>query len=258
MLCQDYELIEIPIDVYSRVLCYPYGEQKLCMDRIESIKGIGIEAIYSFGKTKISKYNIVGKGHAAIVVLAKHKLYGVIALKIRRVDSKRLSLVDEAKFLKAIQPYGYAPKVYLYTDDFIVREYIDGLTVEEFLEIAYDRNNVATLVKNLILAAYKLDQLNIDVNEISRPYKQVVLLCGNPSKPFFIDLESGRYHLESSNVTKIINFIVSGGIENSIRDILGLGRDRIELIIKYAKLYREKLYSNRDDIVNKIISLIDN
>ncbi len=258
MLCQSYELIEIPIDIYPKVLCYPYKGQKSCIDRIENIKEIGIEAIYSFGKTKIDRYNIVGKGHAGVVILARHRLYGVVALKIRRIDSKRLSLVDEAKLLEAIQQHGYAPSIYLYTDDFIVRDYVDGLTVEEFLKTVHDRKSVASLIKNLILAAYRLDQFNIDVGELSRPYRQVVLSCGDPSKPFFIDLESGRYCLEPSNVTRIINFIVFGGMEGgSIRDVLGLDRDRVELLIRFAKLYREKFHSNKEYIVNRIISLID-
>lgn len=228
------------------------------MHRIDSIMEMGIERIYSFGKTRIGRYSIVGKGHASVVVLARHRMYGAVGLKIRRMDSKRTSLLDEARFLDVAYPHGYTPRVYLYTDDFIVRSYIDGLTVEEFLNRVRDKSSIAILVKNLLLAAHKLDQLSIDVTELSRPYRQVVLLCGDPSKPFIIDLESGRYHLEPCNVTRIINFALFGGAQGAgIRELLGLNKDRVEQLVKLARLYRNLNHSLREEVFNKVLTLID-
>lgn len=219
------------------------------------MRKMGIEDIYSFGKVQIDGYHIVGKGHAAIIVLARHRVYGTVALKIRRMDSKRASLSDEAKLLEAI--HGYAPRVYLYSDDFIVREYIDGPTVEEFLKVVHRRNDVATLVKSLLLATYTLDQLNIDVGELSRPYRQVVLLCGDPSKPYFIDLESGRLYLKPSNVTRIINFVLFGGGEGSrIRDALGLDEYKVSLLIELARQYKYSPHASREYILNRVFSIV--
>lgn len=255
MLCHSYELIEIPTDVYPRIVCYPYRGEPSCIYRIESMKEMGIEDIYSFGKVRINGYRIVGKGHAAIIVLARHRVHGAVALKIRRMDSKRASLSDEAKLLEAI--HGCAPRVYLYSDDFIVREYIDGPTIEEFLKVVRRRDGVATLVKNLLLATYTLDRLNIDVGELSRPYRQVVLLCGDPSKPYFIDLESGRPYSKPSNVTRIINFVLFGGVKGSrIRDILGLDDYRVSLLIELARQYRTSPHASREDILNRVFSIV--
>ncbi|MEM5822158.1 MAG: hypothetical protein QXH34_03700 [Ignisphaera sp.] len=255
MLCHSYELIEMPIDMHPRIVCYPYGEGSSCIYRIENIREMGIENIYSFGKVQIDRYHVVGKGHAAIIVLARHRVHGTVALKIRRMDSKRASLRDEAKLLEAI--HGYAPRVYLYSDDFIVREYVDGPTIEEFLKAIRSRNDVATLIKSLLLATYTLDQLNIDVGELSRPYRQVVLLCGDPSKPYFIDLESGRLYLKPSNVTRIINFVLFGCVKGSrIRDVLGLDEYRVSLLIELARRYKYSSHASREDILNRVFSIV--
>ena len=216
-----------------------------------------MEAIYSFGKMLIDGYRVVGKGHAAVVVLARHRDYGIIALKIRRMDSKRASLKDEAELLETIHRYGYAPKVYLYTDDFILREYIDGLTIEEFLGTVQYRDDIAHFIKSLLLATYTLDELGIDVGELSRPYRQIVLLCGDPSKPFFIDLESGKRSVRPSNVTRIINFIITGCRENyRIREALKIDRDRALLLIGLAREYKKSPSDSRGDVLNKILSVL--
>lgn len=256
-MCQSYTLVEIPVDVYPTVLCYPYRGQPSCMHRIDMVRESGIDCVYSFGRTRVGGYSIVGKGHAAVVVLAKHRVYGVVALKIRRMDSKRTSLVDEAKFLEAVHLHGYAPRVHLYTDDFIVRDYVDGPTVKEFLDSVCSRSAVATLIENLLIAAHTLDKLGIDVDELSRPYKQVALHCGDPTKPLFIDLESGRHRIEPSNVTRVVNFVLYGrACSSSIRELLKLDSAGVEQLIELARLYRESRYEARRDVVSKIITLV--
>uniref|UniRef100_A0A7C5Z194 Serine/threonine protein kinase n=1 Tax=Ignisphaera aggregans TaxID=334771 RepID=A0A7C5Z194_9CREN len=258
MLCHSYELSEIPFDIYHKIVCYPNKERLSCLYRIENIKNIGVDKLYSFGKVQIDKYNIIGKGHAAIVVLAKHRVYGIVALKIRRIDSKRTSLEYEAKLLETAYHCGYTPKLYLYTDDFIVREYIDGLTIKEFLDMVYSRENVIELIKHLLLAAYSLDRLGIDIHELSRPYKQVILLCGDPKKPFFIDLESGGYSLRPSNVTRIVNFVIAEGIKrkNIIGDVIKLDDDRIQLLFKLIKIYKNLPPDSKSDLFNRILDVL--
>ncbi len=258
MLCHSYELSEIPFDIYHKIVCYPYKKQSSCLYRIESLKNIEIERLYSFGKVQIDRYNIIGKGHAAIVVLAKHRVYGVVALKIRRIDSKRTSLEYEAKLLEATHQCGYTPKPYLYTDDFIVREYIDGLTIKEFLEMIYSKENVIELIKHLLLAAYSLDRLGVDVYELSRPYKQVILLCGDPKKPFFIDLESGGYSSRPSNVARIVNFVIVESIKrkNIIRDSIKLDGDKIQLLFKLIKIYKNLPPDSKSDLFNRILDVL--
>jgi putative serine/threonine protein kinase len=258
MLCHSYELSEIPFDIYHKIVCYPNKKQSLCLYRIENIKNIGIEKLYSFGKVQIDSYNIIGKGHAAIVALAKHRVYGIVALKIRRIDSKRSSLECEAKLLEATYQCGYTPKLYLYTDDFIVREYIDGLTIKEFLEMVHSREDIIDLIKHLLLAAYSLDRLGVDIYELSRPYKQVILLCGDPKKPFFIDLESGGYSSRPSNVARIINFVIAEGSKrkNIIRDGIKLDGDKIQLLFKLIKIYKNSPPDSKSDLFNRILDVL--
>lgn len=235
MLCREYVLEPIKGEFMCRVLCYPGQSHDCCIERVNEMYSLGIDEVYSFGDTLIgSGVRVVGKGHAAVVVLARHVSHGVVALKIRRTDSKRHSMETEAQILMKVFNTGYAPRPYVYSTNMIVREFVDGCTLEKLIELYRgERNALLSSLKSLVMGALAMDLMGVDLVEISRPHSQVVYLCCAPERPFFVDFESARLTSRPCNMTKVISFMVSRvkslGIdvvdsEKSMK-LLGLAKD---------------------------------
>ena len=242
------------------MICYPYREeyQEECLRRIKELERLGIVKLYSYGESIIRSIRVVGKGHSSIIALARHAALGDIALKIRRFDSKRESLIREGELLKRAEVSGCTPKVHIYTRDFIVREFIEGEKLIDFIYRFYDdRNVMKRLIRSLITSSYALDSLMIDLVEISRADKQVIVENSDPERIFYIDLESGRVSSQASNLTRIISYIISRSIRRKrIIDVLDIDRDRINLLKSYAREYKKSSLEEKRFLVDKILELL--
>lgn len=250
------------MDYYDvcKVLCFPRYDDECCRARVEELKRLGVTHIYRFGDVVLQGgVHVIGKGHAAVIALAHHSEYGVIALKIRRVDSKRVSIEYEGFLLKKALHTGFTPKIYVYTTNVLLREYVDGCTLEELLKThKNNRNLILRSLENLLRGALELDLAGIDLVEIYKPLKQVIYRCCEPDKPVFIDFESGRISIKPLNITKVVNFIISGSIDDTrVRDIIGLDDARLRKLIKLAKQYKSVLEGElRRFLVGEIIELL--
>lgn len=257
MFCREYSLVPIELAIVCRIICYPMYNSMCCTERLKELKELGIDMLYSFGKTVFYKgVNIVGKGHAALIVLARHVDYGVLALKTRRTDSKRISMEWEAYILNRVQTTGFAPKIYGYTTNFLLREFVDGCTLEELLTLYRGKkDDIVNALKSLIYAALAMDLASVDLIEISRPLKQVLYLCCNPLKPFFIDFESGKISSNPLNVTKILGFILSRS--KIYRDVV-ISENQAKELLKLAKEYKSEVDTDkRKELVDSIIKILD-
>ena len=91
-----------------------------------------IKSISFTGPTTIGKLEILGKGYVGIVVLAKRKSKDV-ALKIRRLDSQRTEMKNEAKLLKLVNSVNVGPKLFDHSKNFVVMEYLDGEKIGKWI-----------------------------------------------------------------------------------------------------------------------------
>lgn len=252
MFCNEHNFNSIEYPDLCRFICYPLLCYSCCKDRINELRDLNIEVLYSFGKTCLDQdVYVLGKGHSAVVVLARHIKYGIVALKVRRTDSKRFSMEWEARVLDKVQVTGFAPKLYGWSLNFLVREYIDGCTFEELLDrYRGNRDKVKAAFRSLLRAALAMDLAGVDLVEVSNPLKQVVYLCCDPEKPFFIDFESARFSVKPLNVTKIVSFIVGRLSKLSMLKEVDVGE-----FILLARKYKE-CNDNlcREDVVNDIIT----
>ena len=198
----------------------------------------------------------MGKGHAAVVVLA---VMGsrIVALKVRRMDSKRYSLEDECRLLERASRIGIAPQVYACTRNVIAREFVDGPTLREYLRECMkrgDRDAVKRVIIELLRASWMLDKVGIDLEEIANPLDQVVVECGDPCRPRFIDFESGKLRSAPNNFCKVLGFVVGRSVEGvKISDLLGVSTC-VEELRALARRYKE---SRSEDAVRRCIEVLE-
>lgn len=253
-------LTKIGDDKLCNVLCFPRYEGECCRYRVEELNKLGVVEVYSFGDVVLwNGVRVVGKGHASVVVLANHVKHGLVALKVRRVDSKRISMKHEGMLLEKALGSKFVPRVYSYTDDFLLREFVDGCTLEKLLEMnRYNRKAILESFKNLLIGSLELDLIGIDLVEVAKPLKQVVYRCCNPENVVFIDFESGRISFKPLNMTKVLNFIIYGNIGGiKVRDIIGLNEVKIRRLLELARLYKSSLDKGfREKLVRDILEML--
>ena len=250
---------EVDLRDAIEILCYPSHEsfREECQKRIETLEKIGVEKIYHYGESLVKNFRVVGKGHAAVVVLARHRIYGDVALKIRRFDSKRDSLEKEGELLRKAEVSGYTPRVFEYSRDFIVREYVNGSRLIDFLRKNIGRVDfIRRVTRSLIYSSYILDNLMIEIQEIYRPDKQVIVRNNDPDKIVYIDLESARLNNYSSNLTKILGYMLHREIEGiGILDLLNIDSSKRVVLRELARSYKRDLL-RREKIVEEILRIL--
>ena len=95
---------------YSEILGYPKATSRQIKSRINELTKLKIKSISLTGPTTLGKLEILGKGYVGVVVLAK-KGSKEVALKIRRTDSQRKKMKNEAELLKLVNSVNVGPKM---------------------------------------------------------------------------------------------------------------------------------------------------
>ena len=238
---------------YSAVLVYPKPTKLKLKSRIKELKKLGIKSVSFQGELKLGTLNVLGKGYVGIVVLAKNKKKKV-AIKIRRVDSSRKEMTNEAKFLKLANNAGVGPILIDNSKNFIVMEYLDGLRIGKWVEELKDKKNSKLLkskIKKVLEDCYNLDQAGLDHGELSNIAKHVIV--GN-KKTTIIDLESASIDRKVSNVTSATQGIFIGsGISKIVKKIYKLPPK--SKIIKSLRTYKHNPSRETFDIVLQTLKL---
>jgi len=100
-IAQNQNINQVIVDTAGRL-----QNKKNLMDEL---KKIGVTHVSFTGPLQIEKCHILGKGYVGMVVLAK-KNNEIVALKIRRIDSPRKNMSNEAKLLQIVNKLGIGPK----------------------------------------------------------------------------------------------------------------------------------------------------
>src|SRR2546426_8792393 len=85
---------------YKVLLAYPRPSDESVGYRIRQLKSLGIEGLEFEGPLRIGKLSVLGKGVAGLVI-AGVASGGRVAVKIRRDDSRRRSMLYEAEMIPA-------------------------------------------------------------------------------------------------------------------------------------------------------------
>ena len=165
--------ISITQSELATIICYPNFNIEDYTIRLNEIRSLGVNTILFGGRTKIGRMNIAGKGCVGLVVKVEieDKIY---ACKIRRTDADRKDMKREVLLHTIANSIGIGPSLFAYTENFIIMEFIDGLTIIDWIR---QQQNISTykvrdIVVTVLKKCYDLDKIHLDhVN---------IMLAGRP------------------------------------------------------------------------------
>ena len=201
----------------------------------QHIKKLGVTHVSFTGPLQIEKCHILGKGYVGMVVLAK-KNNEIVALKIRRIDSPRKNMSNEAKLLQIVNKLDIGPKFIKNSKNFLVMEYIDGEKIIDWAKKTETKSQeVRSVLNNVLRECYLLDDTGLDHGELSTIDKHVIV---GKNKNTIIDFESSSTNRKPSNVTGATQGILIGtGLAKIIQKKIKLPPKEtiINLIRQYKK-----------------------
>ena len=222
-------------DPYKKILTFPQVTESEITKRMVELRKLGITHISFTGPLQIEKCHILGKGYVGMVVLAK-KRSRVVALKIRRTDSPRKNMTNEAKLLKTANKLEIGPKFIKNSKNFLIMEYIDGEKIIDWAKKSETKaKEIRSVVKNVLRECFLLDDAGLDHGELSTIDKHVIV---NKKGNTIIDFESSSVNRKPSNVTGATQGILIGtGLAKIIQKKIKIPTKKkiIDLIRIYKK-----------------------
>lgn len=241
------KLAELP---YSNILGFPKANKRQLRSRIKELQKLKINGVCFEGSSSIGKLRVLGKGYVGIVVLAKQN-QSIVALKIRRTDSQRDGMKEEAKLLELANKVKTGPKVIKSSKNFLVMEYLSGEKIFDWIMRLKGKGSTIRLkktVRKILEDCYKLDQLGLDHGELSSISKHVII----GKKTTLIDFESSSIDRRVSNVTAASQAIFIGsGISNMVKKIY-----KIPPKIKIIEVLRMYKYEPTRESFDNILQVL--
>ncbi len=238
---------------YSKILGYPKATKRQLNSRISELEKLKIKSVSFSGPTTIGNLEILGKGYVGIVILAKLGRKEV-ALKIRRLDSQRNEMKREAELLKIVNSVSVGPKIFDYSKNFVVMEYLEGEKIGKWIESLRGRGSSKKLkltIKSVLENCFKLDQIGFDHGELSSISKHVIV---GDKKSTLIDFESSSTNRKPSNVTSITQAIFIGsGIAKQVQKIYKIPSK--ETIIDALRIYKKDQTQENFENLLKVLKL---
>ncbi|MEM4298407.1 MAG: serine/threonine protein kinase, partial [Nitrososphaerota archaeon] len=160
---------ELSKEPYISVLCYPTPDLEEALRRIQELKRLKIDFIVFEGRSQIGSLNVLGKGCVSIVVkaIAGDQLY---ALKIRRLDANRESMLREARLQSMANEVNVGPILKACSENFLVMDFVNGIAFTEWIRGLKGRGSVRRLrevLRDLLDQCRRLDSIGLDHGELS-------------------------------------------------------------------------------------------
>ena len=238
---------------YSNILGYPNATNRQIKSRINELEKLKIKSICLVGPTTIGSLAILGKGYVGVVVLVKRENKKV-ALKIRRTDSQRANMKNEAVLLKLVNSVKVGPKIIDVSKNFLIMEYIEGEKFSNWIGMLKGSGSVKKLkftIKSALEDCYRLDQIGFDHGELSNISKHVIV---GKTKVTIIDFESSSTKRRPSNITSITQaFFIGSGIAKQAQRIYK--NSSKEKIIDALKSYKKEKTRENFEKLLKVLKL---
>ncbi|MEM1942338.1 MAG: RIO1 family regulatory kinase/ATPase [Candidatus Nitrosocaldus sp.] len=285
----------VPIEYLLRepfihIIKYPYNSNNSALEdaraRIKEMEALGVKGILLGGKSVIHGLNVLGKGCTSIVVKALLDVHSsgacrnsssrcndsnvedyhavnyddnddaiIVALKMMRSDSGRVSMEREANMLAMANNVGIGPNLISYSSNLLAMELIDGMHMVELIRELESRNNnyhpirIRSILNDILEQCFILDSIGLDHGELGNMNRHVMI----SDRTYIIDFESSSTTRSVANVTSAVNYILFGRGSRVLAGMLNLYTRRDEVI---SALSRYRLDMNRERF-NELLTLLD-
>ena len=243
-------------EVKPSLLTYPLNDKRLARFRAAKLTEFGIKRVLLGGWQEVGGLGVLGKGKSSIVLACESNI-GLLAAKIRRIDSTKPSLEKESEILKLANKAGVGPTYIVHDPDILVTRLVVGVPVELYLSGDYqgsigDSRLLINLILSALVKARRLDEAGIEHGELSDPRRHIIVTCTGYTE--IIDFESSRLKSRPSNVTKLAQaFLIGGSLADVVAGELDVDRDRLISVLRNYK--RNPTDSSFKEVVNTILSL---
>ncbi|MEM4278715.1 MAG: RIO1 family regulatory kinase/ATPase, partial [Candidatus Nitrosocaldus sp.] len=179
----------------------------------------------------------------------------IVALKMMRSDSGRVSMEREANMLAMANNVGIGPNLISYSSNLLAMELIDGMHMVELIRELESRNNnhhpirIRSILNDILEQCFILDSIGLDHGELGNMNRHVMI----SDRTYIIDFESSSTTRSVANVTSAVNYILFGRGSRVLAGMLNLYTRRDEVI---SALSRYRLDMNRERF-NELLTLLD-
>ncbi len=194
----------------------------------------------TLSKNKVIMMDYIGKGHRGIVFkgLMNNKL---VAIKVPRIDGKN-TVYYEGSVLMDINKLGIGPKVYHFSEDSLIMEYIGGgLSLKDYIsQKNIKKEELLWIIEETLKQCIKLDLHKIDHTEIQGG--KHIIISKVLGKVYIIDFDKSRKRKKPHNFTSAMSlFFGKCHIANRIKEILDVNDNGNfeDEIIKLVKSYKK-------------------
>jgi putative serine/threonine protein kinase len=235
----------------AKIVSYPHLSTSEFIKRIGEMQDLGITDVVLGGNTQIGKISILGKGSVSIVlkIRIKNKTY---ALKIRRTDANRKTMLREASVHQTVNTIGIGPKLFKFSENLIIMEFIDGLSIIDWIRQQHlEKRKVLNIVTNILNQCFILDMANINHGELNNLNYHIII--SHSERVSIIDFESTSLNRRrSNNVTSASqSLFISGIISHYINNILNL-MSKDSIIEKLRTYKRDQNITNFESLIQTI------
>jgi|GEM_PF-547686 putative serine/threonine protein kinase len=222
------------------ILCYPQGDLQCAIQRAVELNMLGVRELCLEGETEISGKRIIGKGTTSLVVKGVYLSY-YVAVKTRRCDSNRVSLLHEAKILEKIKGLNIGPELLAASRNFLVWKFIDGVDFADWIRGVDSQEILREVLCKILYKLYLLDKLGISHNELSKPFNHIIIAVAQ-REPYIVDFESASTSSGRSNLTQFLGFLLGGQarLPDKLVTYLKVDREKLSDIKQYLKEYKVK------------------
>jgi putative serine/threonine protein kinase len=224
-------------------ICWPAYDEETASDRLTQLRGLGVEAVSLGGRHGILGNRVLGKGHVGVVLMCTWR-GAEAALKARRTDADRPTLMDEAEHLRRANEAGVGPRLYVFSRDFIVMELLEGPYLGDWVKThGGSPEDLRRLLGTLLRQTRSLDKAGLDHGELTRVRRHFIVARDGPR---IIDFESASLNRRPQNVTAAVqSMFLNQGFSSLLRGLTPLpDRDKlIEALTDYKRAQTDEGFS---------------
>jgi putative serine/threonine protein kinase len=234
---------------YASILCYPRASKPELQNRLEELRTQGVSTVEFSGRSSAFNVPVLGKGFVGVVVTA-HLNGQRAALKIRRVDADRPSLLHEAEMLTKANSVHVGPSFIGASKNFLLMQLIDGAPLPQWFEMHTAKEEVRKVLADILEQCWRLDAAGLDHGELSKAPKH--LLVDKEQKPWIVDFETASDTRKPANVTAVCQYLfMSGGVVGAAM-VGALGERTRSAVIDALRLYKKERTRENFDRVKQI------